>query len=266
MKIWNLLLISLTPFFLFAQNNLGSRLTAMGNNGAAIADIWAIQSNPSGITAIRSPAVSLNYLKHLFSDEITTQGLVAVIPFDKNFVGTSFQRYGFSEYFETKIGLAYAKKFGNRLSIAINANYHQLNINNYGTSNGFSVDVGALYQLDNEFTIGAFISNPSKQKFNAAFASAKIPTSFNIGLSYQASDKVILATSISKILNQTIDASVGVDYKMFNLLSLRGGLSVQPFKQYAGFGFNYRRFLMDMATVYDANLGYSPQITIGHAF
>ncbi|WP_316796226.1 hypothetical protein [Pedobacter agri] len=266
MKIWNVLLISLTPFYLFAQNSLGPRLTAMGNNGAAIIDVWALQANPSGISSLEKPTVSLNYIKHLFSNEISTQALVSVVPLKNNFVGASFQRYGFADYNESKIGFAYAKKFGNKLSIALNGNYHQLKITDYGSSAGFSIDVGALYQFNKEFTFGAFVSNPSKQEFSNTDVLMEIPTSFNIGASYLASDKVLIATSISKTLNQSIDVSLGIDYKIIDLLSLRGGLSAKPFKQYAGFGLNYKKFLLDMATTYDANLGYAPQIAIGYAF
>ncbi|GGI26036.1 hypothetical protein [Pedobacter mendelii] len=266
MKIWNVLLISLTPFYLFAQNNLGPRLTAMGNNGAAVSDVWAIQANPSGITSLNKPSVSLSYIKHLFSNEVSTQALAFVIPFKNNFVGASFYRYGFSEYNVSKIGFAYAKKFGDKLSIALNGNYHQLKIANYGSSTGFSADVGALYHFSEEFTFGAFVSNPSKQKFSSAEVLIEIPTSFNVGASYFASDKVLIATSVSKILNQSIDVSLGIEYKIIDLLSFRFGLSAKPFKQYAGFGLIYKKFLLDMATVYDSNLGYAPQIAVGYAF
>lgn len=266
MKIWNVLFISLTPFYLFAQNSLGPRLTALGNNGAAVTDVWALQANPSGITSIEKSIVSLNYIKHLFSNEISTQSLVAVIPLKNNFFGASFQRYGFAEYSESKIGFAYAKKFGEKLAIALNGNYHQLKITNYGSSTGFSVDIGALYNFNNALTFGAFVSNPSKQKFSSTEILVAIPTSFNLGASYLASDKVLIATSVSKMLNQSIDVSLGIDYKIMDLLSLRGGLSVKPFKQYAGFGLNYKNFLFDMATTYEVNLGYAPQISIGYAF
>jgi hypothetical protein len=266
MKIWNVLLISLTPFYLFGQNSLGPRLTAMGNNGTAVTDVWALQANPSGITSLEKPTLSLNFIRHLFSNEISTQALVAVVPFKNNFAGASFQRYGFAEYNENKIGFAYAKKLGNKLSIGLNANYHQLRIASYGASTGFSIDVGALYHFSKEFTFGVFLSNLSKQKFSSTEILIEIPTSFNVGASYLASDKVLIATSVSKKLDESIDVSLGIDYKIISLLSLRGGLSAKPFKQYAGFGLNFKKFLLDMATTYDANFGYAPQIGIGYAF
>ena len=266
MKVFSFLLILLSTSTLFAQNNLGARLTAMGNNGAAVADIWSLQGNPSGISSIKEITASANYAKHLFSNEVSTQGLVIAVPLKNNFVGISFQRYGFSAYNENKIGFAYAKKFGNQFSTAINLNYHQLKISNYGSSTGFSIDVGVLYQLNKQITLGSFVGNPSKQSFNTKEILATIPTSINIGASYLASDKVLIATTISKVLKETIDVRIGIDYKMVEFLSLRGGLSANPFKQYAGFGINYKKFLLDMATVYEANLGYAPQIGISYGF
>lgn len=266
MKIWNVLLISLTPFYLFAQNNLGPRLTAMGNAGAAVTDVWAIQSNPSAICDFTAPIVSISYIKHLFSNEVSTQALAAAIPYKSNTFGAGFLRYGLPEYQESKISFAYVKKFGKTLSFGLNVNYHQLKIENYGSSTGFSVDAGALYQFLNHFAIGAFVRNPFKQKLSSIEVLTEIPASFNIGAGFSASDKLTIATTVSKIINHAIDVSLGIDYKIVGLLSLRGGLSIKPFKQYAGFGLNYRKILLDMATTYDANLGYAPQIAIGYAF
>ncbi|PWS28960.1 hypothetical protein DHW03_03750 [Pedobacter yonginense] len=238
----------------------------MGNNGAAVSDVWSVQANPAAISNLQKLSISINYIKHLFSNEISTQAFVAVLPFKQNFVGLSFQRYGFSAYNEHKIGFAYAKKFGDNFSTAINANYHQIKISSYGATKGFSVDLGALYHFDNQLIFGAFVSNPSKQKFNSAEIAANIPISFNIGASYLASDRVLLAATISEVIHNQIEVKFGLEYQLMSLLSLRGGLSAKPFKQYAGFGLNYKKFLLDMATTYDANLGSAPQIALGYAF
>lgn len=266
MKIWYVLLILFFPDLLLAQNNLGPRLTAMGNNGSAVYDVWSLHANAAGITATEKPIISLNYIKHLFSGEISTQGLALIIPYKNNFIGIGFQRYGFSEYHESKIDFAYAKKFGDQISAAINLNYHQLKITKYGSATGFSIDVGVLYKLNKHLTFGAYTSNPSKQRYSTTQVAAEIATSYHVGASYNASDKVLIAASISKILNQSVDVGLGIDYKIVELLSLRGGLSAQPFKQYAGFGINYKTFLFDMATAYDPNLGYTPQIAMAYAF
>ena len=266
MKVSLLFFVGTFPIQLVAQENLGPRLTAMGNNSAAIADVWAIQANAAAITALKRPIVSINYIKHFLSEEVSTQGLVAVIPVENNFISVGFSRYGLSSYNQNKISFAYAKRFGNQFSMAMTANYHQLKITNYGSSNGFSADVGFYYKFSETFNFGAYITNPLKQGFANAEVSIPIETSVNIGASYLVSDKVLMAATASKLLKNAIDVRLGIEYQIAMPLALRAGVSAKPFKQYAGFGVNFNKLLIDFATIFDNNLGYSPQIALGYAF
>lgn len=266
MKVWYVLFISLIPQFLSAQNNLGPRLTAIGKNAVAVSDVWSIQANPAAGQDLRSAIIAISYLKHFFSNEISSQAFAAVLPFNNNLIATSFQVYGFSEYKESTIGFGYAKKFGPDFSVGLNANYHQLKIAGYGHVTGFSLDVGVCYKLLKEVAVGASIINIAQQQYTNEALKSNIPTVFSVGSSYQPTEKVLVAATISKILKQSVDASIGIDYKFARAFSLRGGISISPFKQYGGFGLNYKQFLLDMATVYDPNLGYSPQMGISYAF
>ncbi|MGY3052346.1 hypothetical protein ACVWYG_000536 [Pedobacter sp. UYEF25] len=261
-----LFFVATFPIQLIAQENLGPRLTAMGNNSAAVADVWAIQANAAAITFLKRPIVSINYIKHFLSEEISTQGLAVVIPTKNNFISVGFNRYGLSSYNQNKISFAYAKAFGNQLSMAMTANYHQLKITNYGSSNAFSADVGFYFRFSKIFSLGAYMTNPTKQSFANAEVSIPIKTSFNIGASYLVSDKVLMAATASKLLKNAIDVSFGMEYKIAMPIALRAGVSAKPFKQYAGFGVDFNKLLIDFATIFDSNLGYSPQIALGYAF
>jgi len=267
MKVWYVLLF-IFPYLnqIFAQNHVGARLTGIGENGTAVNDVWSMQANPAGISHLIKPTVSIGYAKHLFSNEISTQALVAVVPMSNNYTGFSFQHYGFTAYNELKMGLAYAKKFGNAFTAALNINYHQLKITNYGLKNGLSIDGGILYCYSERLIFGAFVQNPYKQKFSNIDIEAPIPTTFNIGASYHLTDKVLIAAGIDKIVERATAIRMGIEYKIIEILSLRTAISTQPFKQYAGFGLKYEKLSFDMASSYDENIGYSPQISIGYAF
>ncbi|MCX2574267.1 PorV/PorQ family protein [Pedobacter sandarakinus] len=264
-NLWFLFIVTFNSAA-FSQYNSGAKLTGMGYSGTAVQDPWVAQFNPAGITFLTKPALSLSYAKHLFSNEVSSQGVAVVVPIDDNVVGLNFQRYGFSAYRENKIGLTYARKFGPHLSFGLNTNYQEISIPNYGTTNGFSVDFGAQYKFNKYFILGANINNLARQKYANNDIDDIIPTCFSIGLSYHASDKVLIATTVVKELNQLINVQVGLDYKLIELFSLRGGINARPFKQFAGFGIYYKKFMVDMATIYDANLGYAPQISLGYAF
>lgn len=248
------------------QSHLGAKLMAMGNNGNTVTDVWCTQANPAGISGLASPILALDYTKYLFAPDLSRQAVALAVPIRKNYLGFGFDRYGITEYNEIKAGFTIAKKFGKQLAIGIRGNYHQLKISNYGASTAFSLDVGVHYKLKEQLLFGLYITNPAQQKFSSKAISSNPPSTAYFGLSYLVSNKVLIATNLTKTLKVPLDLAIGIDYRLIELLSLRGGLTVKPFKQYAGFGLNYSKFMLDMAVESDPHLGYSPQITLGYAF
>lgn len=250
----------------FCQYHQGARLKAMGNAGAAVYDVWSLNANPAGITNEKQPIAALNYTRYLFSEELSEQNFAFVLPLNGNFAGVSINRYGISEFNEIKAGFGLAKKFGEDLSIGVKANIHQLQITNYGHATAFSIDVGANYVLNKQIGLGMYVNNPSSQTYKASTIATYIPTAFHLGTTYTPSDQLLLAATVSKDLERKFDVGLGVDYQLYNLLSLRGGLSAKPFKQYFGVGLNYQKLIVDVAVERHPNIGHTPQIGLSYAF
>lgn len=237
---------------------------AMGNNGAAVKDIGSIDENIANITAISTASLAIGYTKYLYDSELSMQRLILVLPIKPSAIGISLQRYGIEAYHEITAGVAFAKQFGQHLAIGIKANYHQLAISNYGSTNTFSVDVGINYNINSKLNFGFYVLNPSSQQFEKI--NSRLPSVLSIGGAYQISDKVLLAGALAKSLNGKINTHFGLDYQLLNAFSLRGGLSTKPFKQYAGFGFSLKHLIIDTAISNDINLGLTPQIALAYAF
>ena len=77
---------------------------------------------------------------------------------------------------------------------------------------------------------------------------------------------MLIATTISKKLDAKIDVGFGIDYRLLEIMSIRGGVTIKPFKQYVGIGFTPKKLMLDLALESDPNLGYSPQIALAYAF
>jgi hypothetical protein len=127
------------------------------------------------------------------------------------------------------------------------------------------VDAGMQYRLNNRVWIGTYISNPSSNGYQKPSGST-IPVSLAFGVSFEFSDQVLVISDVQKILNAGIDTKLGIEYKMINWFALRGGVSANPFKQYAGFGIHYHRFALDMAISSHPNLAYSPNLAFSYEF
>lgn len=260
----------LTLFFItcsgFTQNLTGARLVSMGNNNAAVNDTWNLTGNFNKNKPNSNPIIAIGYAKYFYQNELSTQSIKLVLPFKQHEIGLSFQRYGITVYNEITAGASVAKNFGDQFSIGLRVNYHQLKIQNYGSALGFSVDAGVIYHLNNQLTIGFNINNPSKQTYNNSNVSIYLPSVFNVGIAYQAVSKILIATTLTKNFNEKYDVGLGIDYKILEILSLRGGITIKPFKQYGGLGFDYKKFKLDLAVESDPYLGYSSQIGIAYAF
>lgn len=249
----------------FSQILYGPKITAMGNASVALQNVWSNNSNAAGIAAIENPTFALGYENRFSVKELSSKSVVGVFPIKNYRLGASFQSYGNSSYSLSKSGVSLTKAFGKNLFTAITLNYHQISIENYGNAKAFSVEAGMQLQALPNFRIGAHIANPNQSRF-ADNTEELIPAHLRFGAAFIMSNKLLISTEVEKILDAQMDLKLGLEYKILELLALRGGISANTFKQYAGFGLNYQKFEMDFSVSSHPVLGYSPQIAIGYAF
>ncbi len=266
MKQIQLLLYLIFTFFnAQSQINYGPRITAMGGAGVALQDVWSVQKNQAGIAALKTPTASLAYENRYLIKEISTKSAAFAIPVSKYVIGAAFQSYGVNAYNETRGGLSLARAFSPKLLTAISVNYHQIQVSNYGNAQAVSVEVGIQYQALKNLWLAAHIANPNSSKFGNN-TDQIIPAHIQFGGSYTFSDKLIISTEFEKILDRQADFKTGLEYKVIKAFALRGGVSMNPFKQYAGFGIELQDLLFDFGISSHPILGYSPQISLGYEF
>ncbi len=245
--------------------NPGPRLVAMGSGGTAVQDIWSLQQNPAGVAELKRSAFAIAYERHLLIRELSTQTALFILPYGRNVVGFSFERYGITEYREQKAGLSYARRFGDSFRLALAIKYFQLNISQYGSAKAFSVEAGFQLNVSDNFVIASHIANPNRSKYQN-FSGSNLPVKLSFGASFRFSDRLLMISDLRKQLNYPIEVTTGIEYNLIKWFSLRGGASVNPFKQYTGFGVTSNKIQFDFAVASHPSLGYSPQIALGYEF
>ena len=246
------------------QVNPGPRLTALGSSGVALQDFWSVKKNQAGLSGISKVVAAVNYEQLFVDQDISFQSALFIFPALKNVFALSFNRYGFIAYNEQQVSLACSRKWGD-VSVGLGFNYHQLKIQNYGSSDAVSVEIGFQYQLNERFTLGAHIANPSGSGFNNE-VSALVPVVIDFGTAWKFSDKVLLTSEIQKTLNSTISFKLGTEYTIVEWLAARGGVSSNPLRQYFGFGISHQKFRFDAATYTQYYLGFVPQVGLSYEF
>lgn len=264
-KFYPLLLCLFLQVSLKAQETPGPRITALGTAGVAVQDVWSAKSNQAGLASLKNPEISAGYENRFGLKELSTKSAVFALPVKTYAIGAAFQSYGVDDYNEVKTGLSLAKSFGQKLFIAVGVNYHQINITNYGNANSFSVEVGLQYKLSPNLLLASHVANPNQSKYGAN-TDQIIPAHIKFGGTYIFNDQLLITSEIEKVLDNEADFKTGIEYKVVKFVALRGGISVNPFKQYAGFGVDYQKVNIDFAVASHPVLGYSPQISLGYEF
>lgn len=244
----------------------GGRQAAMGNAAVALYDFWAISHNQAGLAKLTRPAGGFYFENRYLVKEMGLGAAAFALPTNSGVFGLSVSYFGYAQYHESKIGLAYARSFGEKLSVGMQFNYMYSFVGgDYNNAAGnVSIEAGMIYELLPGLNIGAHIFNPTRAKLASVdnLYDEYIPTIFRFGMAYSFSDKVILSLETEKDIERKPAFKAGIEYQVINHLFIRGGIGTNPTQNAFGFGFQTGSFTIDLSTSFHHVLGYSPQISI----
>jgi hypothetical protein len=269
----------------FAGNDIdisGGKSKGMGNTSVMYSDIWSISNNQAGLAFIKNPAVGLYYENKFTMAQTGYQSLAMAIPTKKTGTfGLNVSYFGYSEYNESKVSLAYGKKLGDKFAVGLKVNYLNIGFSDeYGSKGKAIAEIGVLYEPKDKLFIGAHIYNITREMIakdtddDNVNNQVAIPTNFRLGLGYKFTDNVFVATEVEKDLENKPVFKVGVDYQVVEKFFLRAGMSTNPNQTASivstlttfGMGYKSENFNVDLAFINSSALGMSSQISVYYIF
>lgn len=269
-KLYSLLLaiIIYTGAFSAGDNFMsGSRQASMSNSAVTLSDIWSSYHNQAGLAKLNKMTLGINYNSDFSLSDLANKSLAFATPLSFGTLGINVSHYGFSEYSETKIGLAYAKMLGERISMGIQLDYLNINLPETYGNRGVAVgEIGILAEPIDHLFIGAHVYNINRAKL-ADYNDERIPTIFRVGMGYEFSDKALITIETEQNIDEKIIGRAGFEYWVVDNVCIRGGGSTNPISRYSlGVGFNMKGFEADFAFSHHAQLGISPHLSLIYSF
>ena len=227
----------------FLDIGYGARPVAMGQAFTAISDdINAIHTNPAGLAFITAPEVSALYgcmYEGLSDDSEIGQGHFGfAAPIKKYIPGTlgfSWEELSLTEvYSESSFTLSYGTEvhknmFGGLNLKMLRKSYSSdiytamdpLFSNNGYSKSGLALDLGGLYRINSQYTVGLVIKNINQPDMGLADKDT-VPMVIRGGLAYWKNNGVIdLDIGYS---DSDYDIAMGVEHWLNNKFTLRMGL------------------------------------------
>ncbi len=262
-------LILLFPIFfsfsLFAQNGpvnpLSSRSNSIANASVAFTDINSLFNNQAGLADLKN-------ISFLFSAQETFRGPYSdnmgggfAIPISSGTFGFNFNYFGATDITQQKIGLAYARKLLETLSVGIQFDMVSTQIPSNEKSNLFTFEIGFQYQLIDNLLLGIHFYNPTKLEI---IEDEFLPTILRVGTTYSPYKKLLVHAEVEKDFDFPFVFKSGIEYELVDDLWFRIGFHNKPRTFNFGIGYLFKkRFRFDIAAYYQRELNLTSSGLLG---
>jgi hypothetical protein len=206
----------------------GVRMSTFGSASFALSgDLPASLRNPGLLSSLPTRTLTVFHSPGAFGlTEMQHTGLAYCETFGSESIAGAIQRFGCDVYSETTLHGAFSAGFGNMGSIGISVRLFNLAIKGYGSDWGGSVSLGALVNLTPCISYGVALENVYATTIGESEEAP--PHNMGMSLAYEPLDGIRLMVGAEYDLHHPVSVGVGCEYRIMDVLSLKGGLLANP--------------------------------------
>ncbi|MFD2203253.1 hypothetical protein [Shivajiella indica] len=242
----------------------GARSTGMGDAHVTLGDVWSVFNNIGGLSRIESSQVTFSYDHRLNLEELTTLAAAIAFKKDNSAFGLGVSNFGSDYFSQSQLGLGFSNQLG-IASLGIKVTYFQTSIEGFGTGRAAIIEFGGVAELSPELFFGAHIYNPNRARYGKN-SPDHLPTVVKAGLSYRASDRVMLNIEAEKDILLEPLVKIGLEYNMLEKVWARTGLNTFAQSLFFGIGFKTRKIQIDYAMTQHPQLGFTHHFSFNYSF
>lgn len=260
-----LLLFTILSFstFTMAQNHTPSAAGAdglsLGGMRVVANDVNSVFGNQAGLASLEGMSFTVFGENRFALSGINQFSAGFGIPTKAGSFGLGLQYFGFEDYNEQKISVAYARKLAKRLSIGAAVDYLNLRIPYFGNQGNVTFEVGLQGEITEQVTLGVHIFSPVTISWTV---NDVVPTIFAIGGSYRPTDKVRLIVEVEKDFELPVNFKAGLEYRFIDQLAARIGVNTYPIQNSFGLAIFLNNLQIDIAAVYHQVLGVTTGFSV----
>lgn len=257
-----LLIATIHSAYTFGQGWLpqGARSSGLGGASVTLVDAFSYHHNPGALGFIEQSTVGFSYESRYLLKELQSQGFSIAQPLKKGVLSVGGQFYGYEQFRTNRVGAGYSLKLADNIAAGVQLNYLGLRLDPaYGVRHTLTGEFGILAKLNDDISIGFSTINLGRSKLSD-FQDDRFSTLIRLGASYQLIEDLLLTAEVSQEVAFGARLRGGIEYNpaAVDLLYVRCGVQSNPMELAFGFGLNFERVMLDLATQYNQLLGWTP--------
>ena len=241
----------------------GAKSISMGRSSVALSGPNSVLANQAGMVYTKDLDIALNASKKYNISGLNLFSLGLIKNTGYGTFGIALYQFEFDAYKEQKVGLAYARKLSEGLSIGIQFDYLNLVLPEFDNHSYITSEIGIYSEISPVVHLGGHIYSP----FNIVIDNdSQVPTRFRLGPKFIISDDVVAYTEIEKVIDLPAVLKLGISYLLENNFQFLMG--VVPTLSEFSFGFSYTfddSYNVDGGFIYDQRLGITPALGISYS-
>jgi hypothetical protein len=225
------------------------------------ADAFSFGGNQAALAGIKSVSAGVYSEKRFLQKELSMYTAAVALPTTSGNFGLKADYFGDISYNETGLGLAYAKKLGEKIDVGVQFNYYSFKAAGYGKASAINAEGGMILHLTDQLNVGLHVYNPTGVAVGKT-GEEKLPAIYAAGLGYDVSSKFFFGAEIEKIEDQPVNLNAGVQYYFDEKLLASGGIASATSVYYLGFGIEIKHMQLHAVASIHPQLGITPGLML----
>lgn len=224
-------------------------------------DVFSFSSNQAALAQIKSPAIGVYGERRFLLSATNMYSAVVAMPTEHGNFGFQADYFGYKNYNESQLGIAYARSLGTKLDLGIKFNYYSFRIPGYQNASAVNFEIGAIAHLTEKLHAGVHFYNPVGGNLSKT-GNEKLGSIYKFGIGYEASENFIISAEIVKQEDLPVNINAGVQYNFAKQFFARFGIASENESPYAGAGISWDNLRLDVSASYHPQLGVSPGLML----
>lgn len=241
--------------------NVSQPYISLSAYSTAQLDPFSFTGNQAALAGIKQSGIGVYGERRFLLQELNNTSLAAAFKTKLGNFGVQANYFGFKNFNENKVGLAYARDLGTKLAIGAQFNYYSYQVPAYNSESAINFEIGLIAHLTDKLNAGVHVYNPVGGELSKT-DNEKLASAYKLGFGYDASEQFYVSAEFIKEENKQVNVVGGISYQFAKKFFARGGFVSETGGAFAGFGVGFNVLRVDVAANYHPQLGFSPGISL----
>lgn len=224
-------------------------------------DVFSLTSNPASLSAMNEPVAGVfSENRFMLSETQMFSSIVAIPSKDGNFAFEA-DYFGYKNFNETELGVAYARNAGKKVDLGIKFNYYSFRIPGFESPSTFNFELGIICHVTEQFHAGLHFYNPVGGRLSKT-EDDKLSSVYTFGLGYEASENFYLSGEFVKTQDVSPFLNAAMQYRFEKRFFARFGFTTESNTPFGGAGVSWQNIRLDVSASYHPQFGISPGLML----